>query len=341
MNSPNKILIIRFSAIGDIVLTTVVIRLLKKRYPKASIHYLTKKNMCELLQFNPHIDKVIGYDANSTSLIELVKEVRNEKYDWIVDVHKNIRSRVIRFFGGASTKVTYSKRYFERFLYLKFKKGIKNPIHTIDKYLSYLHKKGIVNDNLGTAVFYNSDTMKKSVSSYFIKDTSKTLISICPGASYRTKQWSEEHFFSLIKELSKQNFQVVLIGGKQDEKLCERIKVNNKVINLAGKLSLLQSAYVLKESVLAITNDSGMMHLAESQQTPVIAVFGSTTPALGFYPILPNSIVVENNEINCRPCHSKGKTVCPYEHFNCMKKISSKMVMNKINEYITSFDYAP
>jgi len=335
LKEAQKILVIRFSAIGDIILTTPVIRALKKQYPNAEIHYLTKKRHVDLVKYNPYLNRVITFDPEHTSLYSLIVQLRQQQYDWVIDLHKNLRSTMIRTFLSAKRTTTYTKGYWRRFLLIQFKYQSAKPYsHVIDKYFSRIKKYGVNNDQQGTEVFYPRE-LKEGIKKLFSLSGNE-IVAICPGASYFTKRWTKDGFEEVGRALIKEGKKVVCLGAESEKELCEGIAHAIGARSLAGKLNLLEAAYVLQSSSLAITNDSGLLHLAESQNTPVVAIFGSTVEELGFFSSLKESVIVQNKEINCRPCHGKGKNKCPKSHFNCMKKNDKKQVLSEVFRILAS-----
>lgn len=333
LKQPQKIAIIRLSAIGDIILTTPVIRAVKMKFPDAEIHFITKKQNASLVQHNPHLSKVIAFDSKETSLKELLKQVQSERYDWFIDIHKNLRSRVLRWFGNARETSTYQKGYWRRFLLLKFRYRVKKPVvPIIEKYFVALKKYGITYDNQGTEVFTTENDQQK-VASLLQGIKGQPFVTICPGASFKTKQWKESGFREVAKYFLAQNKQVVFLGGPTDVEICERLAKETGGISVAGKLKLLESAALLQQSELAITNDSGMLHLAQSQKTPVVAIFGPTSEEWGFFPLQYKSKVVEKKDLACRPCHSKGSDTCPKGHFKCMNELEVEDVVKECLEF--------
>ncbi len=353
-----KILIIRQSSIGDIILTTPLVRCVRQAYPNAQIDFLTNQEFTDLVRHNPHISNVITYDKKTgfAGLYTLKKQLMAEKYDWIIDLHNSLRSRFLRLFSKIISDVkeisVYEKPYIARKLLINFKKDIypKPYKKVLLKYFDALFDKKIQYDNNGTEVFFGEENTKKinDLLEYQtdIKTSANTnIITICPAASAFTKQWLPEYFATLIKKLfeyynidnqnkHQNNIKIILLGGKADISVCENIKkmvdnqLNNQFRNqentdliiLAGKCNLLDSAALLARSNVIITNDTGMMHLAEAQKKPVLAIFGSTVEAFGFYPFLEKSEIVETM-LPCRPCSQSGENACPKGHFKCMKDI--------------------
>ena len=372
----NKILIIRQSSIGDIILTTPLVRSVRQAYPEAQIDFLTNQEFADLVRHNPHVSNVVSYDKKTgfRGLSALKNQLMREKYDWIIDLHNSLRSRYLRMFSKIFSNVkeisVYQKPYIARKLLINFKKDIypkpykKVLLKYFDALSGHISDKIIQYDNKGTEVFFAEENTKKidellenKILENKIPQNKHNIITICPAASAFTKQWLPEYFATLIKNLiehycidnqdisnkndnqnNKQNsLKIVLLGGKADVSVCENIVkmveemvtisnksmldlVNSKVVILAGKCNLLDSAALLARSNVIITNDTGMMHLAEAQKKPVLGIFGSTVEAFGFYPFLEKSEIVEEN-LACRPCSQSGENACPKGHFKCMKNI--------------------
>ena len=336
----NKIIVFRLSSIGDIILTTALIRCIKLKYPDAHLSFVVKKEFNDLIKYNPHIDKIYSYDKKSglKGLLTLKKEIKSEKFDWFADIHNNIRSNIIKRGLPIPVKTRYHKRIFYRTLLIRFKLNwYKNNKPVLLRYFEAAEKLGITYDNKGSDIIY-SDSEKVKVFN-ILKENNynpENIAVICPGASYSNKQWKLEGFAKIAVYLLKnKRLKVVLLGGQTDVQSCEYIneKTGRKCLNIAGQLKLLESAALLALSKITITNDSGMMHMAQSQNSPVVAIFGPTTKELGYFPLPEKSHVIEK-DVNCRPCTHKGLNYCPKKHFNCMNNISENDVINGIEALI-------
>ncbi|CUS78141.1 heptosyltransferase-2 [Candidatus Kryptonium thompsonii] len=329
--NPQKILIIRLSSIGDIVLATPLIRVLRNKFTASQIDFIVKKEFSELLKFNPNLTNLIEFDSKNgfKELLKLKILILKERYDLIIDIHNNLRSLFLRTLSGAKV-VKINKRIFKRFLLVKFKVNLyKNAIHTVEKYIEPVSKFSIKNDNQGLEVFVPEDTidkMKKKIN-FSERDL---YIAIAPSAKHETKRWLPERFAQLGDELvEKFNAKIILLGGKEDKARCEIVEhlMKNKPINLCGQTTLLESSAVLSLCKLLITNDSGLMHIGSAMKTKIVAIFGSTVKEFGFFPYGTQSIVVEKN-IPCRPCSHIGREKCPKGHFKCMRDIEVEDVFN-------------
>lgn len=330
MISPRKILVVRLSSIGDIVLTTPVIRALRLHFPDARIDFLVKSQFASLLENNPYISNIIPFDQGSgfSGLLQLKKQLTAEKYDWYIDLHRSLRSRFIGISSGFKLKTTYSKQLFNRFMLIRFRKnfykGIK-PVYL--RYFEALKPFQVEYDGKGTEVFLTGGDFAGFDAQIF---TNKTAV-LCPGAAHENKQWLPERFAQLAARLVNSGFQVMLLGGKKEHLLCLNIKelAGVDLLIFAGETTLRQSAALLSKANVVVANDSGMMHLAQAVKTPVVAIYGPTTRELGFFPIPEKSLVIEK-QLSCRPCTFKGAENCPRSHFNCMKEVEVKDVADAV-----------
>ena len=334
MDSPRKILIVRMSSIGDIVLTTPVIRALRLRFPDAQIDFLVKSQFASLPENNPNISNIIPFDSGSGfgGLLKLRNRLATEKYDWLIDLHRSLRSRFLSAFCGFSLKTTYNKQLVNRFMLIRFKKNFYKEVKPVYlRYFEALKPFHIEYDGNGTEIFI-SEYDFSGINPGIIDE--KTVV-LCPGAAHANKQWLPERFAQLAVELNQSGYKVVLLGGKKEKQLCEQIKElsNADIQILAGETSLRQSAAALSKAKAVVANDSGMMHLAQAVKTPVVAIYGPTTRELGFFPFPEKSIVIEN-ELSCRPCTFKGAESCPKGHFKCMKNIESQEVAEAVKQWL-------
>ncbi len=338
---PANILIARLSSIGDIILTSPVVRTVRAAYPSARISFLVKKEFASLVEHNPAIDEVIVFEKSGgwKGLLELRKRISNNRYDWFIDLHNNLRTNFLRLLIRFPEQSSYSKQSFRRQLLVRFGKNFideARPIYL--KYFDALKHRGIKYDGKGTTVKVPA-AISAAVRMRLDTDgvvAGIPLAVICPGASFSNKQWLPERFAETAAVLSKNHgCQVVFLGGPADSDLCKSIiqQMPGPVPDYSGRFSLLESAALLGAATIVITNDSGMMHLAQSQGTPVVAIFGPTTRELGFFPLPEKSIVIEK-PVSCRPCTTKGLNFCPKEHFKCMKLTEVEDVIHAISKLV-------
>lgn len=324
-----KILILRFSSIGDIILTTPVVRCIKKQIPNAEIHYCTKKAYTSLLENNPYIDKIIPLED---SLKELIQQLKSNEYDHVVDLHYNLRTLSIKSSLFFKTKIeAFDKLNIQKLLAVKLKaKKLLPNIHVVDRYFTATKKLGITNDNLGLDYFLPSDLSIEELP----EDFQKNYLTLVIGAQFQTKQLPVSKLMELCQKLPNQKF--VIVGGKEDFERGEAIvKTCPNSLNTCGKYSFNGSAKLIQDSALVITNDTGMMHIAAAFNKKIISIWGNTIPEFGMYPYLPqnpeNYSIHEIKDLSCRPCSKIGYKSCPKGHFKCMEEQNIKELVNQVN----------
>jgi len=326
MKDIKKVLIIRFSSIGDIVLTSPVIRAIKEQRPGVEIHYLTKKYYAPILENNPNVDKV--YTIRN-SLAEVMSELKAEKYDFIADLHRNVRSVKVKTQLSTASS-TFDKLNFEKFLLVNLKVDSLPDMHIVDRYFSAVEDIGVQNDQEGLDYFLNEED--EIAMSAIPKSFKEKYIAWVIGAKHFTKRFPPHKIVEIIRKI---DIPVVLLGDDHDASLAEQIQkeAEGEVISLAGKLTINQSAYVAKRAFKVATNDTGLMHIAAALRKPIISFWGNTIPEFGMYPYFGKAIQAETNSrmfqvtgLPCRPCSKIGFKKCPEGHFQCMREIDSNEV---------------
>ncbi|MCX6234822.1 MAG: glycosyltransferase family 9 protein [Bacteroidetes bacterium] len=328
-----KILIIRFSSIGDIVLTSPLVRSLKKQLgDEVAIHYLTKEQFRPLLENNPYISKIHTITKSNREVIHLL---RSEKYDHIIDLHKNYRSFGI-WMCIRSGYSTFRKLNFKKWILVRFKINLLPDIHIVDRYFRAVSFLGIKNDLKGLDYFINEkeDISMEVIPEIFRRGYTAFVI----GAHHETKCFPEDMVVAVCQRLNKP---VILIGGPGDKEKGDRIKAaaGEHVMNACGSFNLNQSARILQKAHKVITNDTGMMHIAAAFRRPILSLWGNTVPAFGMYPYLSDdtdsdSVIMEVCDLSCRPCSKLGYERCPKGHFNCMRLIDIESIAEWANKKI-------
>jgi ADP-heptose:LPS heptosyltransferase len=331
-----KFLIVRFSSIGDIVLTTPVVRCLKKQVATAEIHYLTKSNYSSVVAPNPYIHKCHYLEDNLDQVIQQLKE---EDFDYIIDLHHNLRS--LRVKDGLKKKAfSYRKLNVEKWIYTSFKWNRLPDIHVVDRYMETVAPFGVYNDGAGLDYFIGEH---EHVNESDIPATHHAgYIGIVIGAALNTKKYPIHKVRAICEKL---DHPIILLGGLEDADEGERIAAidNFKIYNACGKFGLNESADLVRRAKLIVTNDTGLMHIAAAFNRPVISLWGNTVPEFGMYPYYgknylaaqPNPYdILENKNLYCRPCSKIGYDKCPKGHFKCMEQIKVSTVMEKINQRI-------
>lgn len=311
-----KILIIRFSSIGDIVLTTPVIRCIKEQRPDTEIHYLTKTSFKGILEHNPYITKI---HTISNEVKEVIEVLQKENFDIVIDLHNNIRSmQTKRALGKPSS--SFEKLNFKKWLLVNFKIDRMPASHVVDRYLKTVSSLGIKNDNKGLDYFIPSQDEVIPLS--LPSSHQNGYIGFVIGAKHYTKQLPIEKIISICKKIDQP---IILLGGKEDQERANQIEkvLGINIYNACGKYNLNQSASLIKQANKIITHDTGLMHVAAAFKKEIISVWGNTVPAFGFTPYLPGpkSKMIEVEKLSCRPCSKIGYNKCPKGHFKCMDLI--------------------
>lgn len=321
-----KILIVRFSSIGDIVLTTPVIRCIKKQVAGAEVHYLTKASFARVLQANPYVDKLILIEKD---IPEVMAELKAEHYDYIIDLHNNLRSR--RLTTALNVKhAAFHKLNFKKLLLVNFKINALPAVHIVDRYLDAAKKFfDIKNDGAGLDYFIpEADVFPLSA---LPDEHQKGYVAVVIAATYATKRMPPDKLIELCNRIDKP---IVLLGGAAELQLAELLVVNvgDKIYNACGRFNLNQSASLVKQATCVITPDTGLMHIAAAFKKQVLSVWGNTVPEFGMYPYIPgeNSEVFEVKGLGCRPCSKLGYNHCPKGHFKCMNNINLDKITKAI-----------
>lgn len=318
-----KILIVRFSSIGDIVLTSPVIRIAKNQL-SAEVHYLTKKSFKSIISKNPNIDKIFTIDDN---INEIIQNLKSENYDYIIDLHNSLRSSLLKFKLKAKS-FTVNKANFRKWLLVNVKSKKVKITHIVDRYVDTLNKLGAKNDQKGLDFYYEKDV---NLSTEY--NIPKSYICISLGAKHFTKKIPSKLLIKIISSLDKK---FVLIGGDDVIEDSNEIVLNSKktILNLTGKIDLHQSAQVIDNSELVLCSDTGMMHIAAALQKKIVVIWGNTIPEFGMYPYFGKNqtkhINIEVKNLKCRPCSKIGYDKCPKNHFDCMTQHNHKEIISSI-----------
>ncbi len=332
-----KVLILRFSSIGDIVLTTPVVRALKRQLGNAKVHYCTKQSFRSIVENNPYIDKTHYLGDN---LSDLITELKRERFDYVVDLHNNLRTRIIKTRLGRKSG-TFDKLNFPKWLLVNLKYNAMPDVHIVDRYFGATEKLklGIRNDGQGLDYFIPE---KDEVAITSLPETHRNgYYGLAIGAQHYTKRLPPEKLIELCEKI---NAPIILLGGKEDSETGELIashfqnpknqqsitnteKSNNRisnnrtiVLNACGKYNLNQSASLVKQSLALFTHDTGLMHIAAAFKKKIYSIWGNTVPEFGMYPYKTDFEVFEVKGLSCRPCSKIGYAKCPRGHFKCMRE---------------------
>lgn len=328
MSEKVKILVIRFSSIGDIILCTPVLRCLKEQiHGDSEIHFITFRKYAQLVEHNPHVDQIHAIDELSKTVFEALKA---EQFDYIIDLHHNLRSlrlksklRVMSF--------SFNKLNPLKWLLVNLKINRLPEIHIVDRYLQTTKALGIENDGKGLDYFLPPDISMPKAADALTEKYSCLVI----AATHNTKKPTEEQLERLVKQIKGS---IALIGGLAEAEVGESLAklAPERIINLAGKCSIHESALVIKNSRQVITPDTGMMHIAAAFRKKIFSIWGNTVPEFGMYPYFPKgsaglSEIFEVKGLGCRPCSKIGYKKCPKGHFKCMEDQDWQGLIEKAN----------
>lgn len=329
-----RILIIHTAFIGDIVLSTPILRKIKDLYPESKIVYLTTPQGFAILKNNPYVSEVIEYDKRGKhkgilGVLNLGKRLRKNNFNMVISLHRYLRSSLIAWLTRSPIRKCYDNAS-GAFLFTEKIKYNENK-HEVEKILSFLTENPNKKDINYKIELFPGEKEESKIDKILNITKDKKIIAIAPGSKWFTKKWPLEYFNKIIENLGQRTDVVqIIIGGREEELL--NIKKTENMIDLRGKTSLLELAQVLKKSNIVITNDSSPIHIASAfEQTHIIAIFGPTVKRFGFFPWSSNSEVLEVEGLSCRPCAIHGGEKCPKGHFKCMLDIKPEVIMKKID----------
>jgi len=309
-----RFLIVRFSSIGDIILTTPVVRHLKKQIEDVEIHYLTKAAYASLLEANPFIDKVHSFNGDMKACIA---SLRKEKIDYVIDLHHNARSARIKY-GLKRIAFTVDKLNWKKWLYVTFKRDQMPDMHMVDRNLDTIQSYIEYRDELGLDYFIpEKDEISKAS---LPEDFRLAYVGLSIGAQHETKKLPPESLVELCRKLK---HPVIILGGPGDKTTGEAIVSalpEKKILNACGQYNIHQSASLVRQAKVLITHDTGLMHMGAAFQLKIVSIWGNTVPQFGMYPYRanPSSVQFEVPNLPCRPCSKIGYQKCPKGHFKCM-----------------------
>ncbi len=328
-----KILIIQTASIGDVILSTPVLEKLHNNFPDSKIDFLLRKGTESLFENHPFLNDLIIWDKSKNkyrNLFHIIKKLRSDKYDFLINIQRFASTGLITALSGAKTTIGFDKNPFS-FLFTKSIKHIIGNVneykHEIDRNLELI--KDITDDKPASIKLYpcekDFDRVKKYKSSEYI--------CIAPCSLWFTKQYPADKWVEFINDVNKK-YTIYLLGSKKDYRVCQNIinKANyKKIINLAGDLSLLETAALMKDAKMNFVNDSAPQHLGSAVNAPLTTIFCSTIPAFGFGPLSDDSVTIETCEnLKCRPCGLHGHNFCKEKHFKCAYTIKKEQLLKRI-----------
>ena len=329
--SQTKILIIRLSSIGDIVLTTPVVRAVNEQLPEAEVHFLVRKDLVSVVENNPHIHKVHIYDSENVG--QTIDELRQEQFTVVIDLQKTLRSRkVVRSLKVPS--YTFCKHNLSKWICYRLKMNGMPETHIVERYFEAVKDLNVHNDHKGLEFYipenqgFEEDDLPMMFEDGFV--------AIVLAAQHFTKRIPVSKVVEIGSILHKP---IMLLGGKDVYEEGEQVvaQLGERATNGCGKYTLYQSAAILQHADCVITGDTGLMHISAALHKPTAAIFGATIPEYGYYPYMPGERDKFRNfevcPLNCRPCSKFGSSKCRRKHFKCMKNISATEVAEWVNRF--------
>ncbi len=323
-------LIIQTAFLGDVILITPLLRALNEILPSTRLDVLLIPETSALLKYNPYVHDILTFNKRKLrnkffSFGRLIFEIQKRQYDAAISVQSSMTSALIMALAGIPTRIGFSRQKL-----LTHSVPHVAGVHKIQKVLRLLEPFTDKKFDMQTALHWSpAEAARADAIIAPLRDNHARIIGIAPGSIWYTKRWLKEYYADLVMRLERDHIQSVIIGGKDDWELGEFVRAGSAAVNLAGKLSVLESAALIERLDLMVTNDSAPLHIANAVKTDVIAIFGPTVTDFGFYPFRDNDQVIEV-ELACRPCSSHGGKKCPLKHHLCMKNISPERVFNAV-----------
>lgn len=326
-----KILVIQTAFTGDTVLATAVLEKLHQFYPGAEIDFLLRKGNEGLLKGHPFLKEVLIWNKKQNkykNLLALLKKIRRKKYDTIINLQRHASTGFLTGFSKAKERIGFEKNPLSYLFTKKIKHEFKQGLHEVERNNKLI--EDFTDSSFNKPKLYPTQKDEQAISHF----TEEPFVCMMPASVWFTKQYPEEKWIDLINHFPGEYF-IYLLGGPDDINLCERIKekaINKKVSVLAGKLSFLESAALMKKAKMNFSNDSAPLHLASATNAPITAIFCSTIPEFGFYPLSEKSIIVQTNlHLSCKPCGLHGRAACPLGHFKCALTIETQQLLESLN----------
>lgn len=332
-----KILVIRFSSIGDIVLTTPVLRCLRAQKPDAEIHYLTKAEFEPILSANPNIDKLHLLREGIPGMMAVLKE---ERFDFIVDLHHNLRTARVKNALEGVKSASFPKKNIEKWIAVNLRWNVMPDQSIVERYFEAVKPIGIHNDGQGLEYYIPEQAQIKNDD---IPTSHWTGYVACViGGSYNTKKLPVEQWKAFCQAVP---YPVMLLGGPDDREEGSQIAEQDpiKIYNSCGKFNINESAALIERARVVVSNDTGLMHIATAFRKPVISLWGNTAPELGMFPyyggnnlksrIAPQSVIMENKKLSCHPCSKLGYDRCPRGHFKCMRRLDMAVAVESVRKF--------
>lgn len=332
-----RILLIRLSSLGDVVLATPIPRLLRNHFPEAAIDVVVAEEFADVWRANPRIDRVITVDR-SRGPVRSARIVANQfatTYDVVIDLQRNVRSYFLRG-NRAQRLLRYSKCRLQKLSLVWLKHSSKPLPHICKRYIDAIAVLGVTDDGEGLEVWLPEERGSTVYPPAQRRPPEGRILGIAPGARHMTKRWLSDRFVSVAQYFQKQQWQVILFGSNSERILCEQIAsgLDPALTTIAAGCTIYDALRMVDRCTLVVSNDSAMVHLAAARRVPVVVIYGSTVPALGFTPYrVPHRIV--EADVACRPCTHIGRSRCPLGHFECMQQVHVQSVVSAIETIVS------
>lgn len=329
-----KIGIIRLSSLGDVVLATAVLKVLRQTYPRSEIVFIVRSQYAGVLKNNSYLSRVIEWKEGE-SFKALAFGLRKEDFDVLIDLHSNARSRSLTVLSGAKRVITYKKNHVSRRLAL-LRKSKPPGLHVVDRYLDAVKLMGV--DTSGAAPAMRPDVDDIVWADGFLLENGYSgglVVGIAPGARRKTKMWPAQKFAEIANELiSSKNLSVVMVGDEADAEVGNKVLEGSaQVINAIGQTDIGRLSALLSRCDAVVSNDSAPAHIAAAVKTPAAIIFGPTIEEFGFAPYGGGGIAI-SRDLYCRPCSLHGTVRCPEGHFRCMEEIGSEEVFEAVEKIL-------
>jgi lipopolysaccharide heptosyltransferase II len=323
-----NILMVRFSSIGDLILTTPLLRAVRERHPEARITFVVREDMADVLRHNPRIDELIAWRRGS-SLADLARRLRAERWTHRLDLHGSLRSHLLRgMVGGRWT--SYPKHRIRRKLLIVTHGKRGGPLgHVAERYFAAARQLDVAPDGRAPE-FFTSRAAEIDAAAFLTEHglgRARPLVALAPGAAHFTKRWPREHWISLARQLSATH-DIAIAGGTAERTVAGEMvaAASGRAASAAGRFSLDGTAALLRHALALVAGDTGVLHLATAVGTPVVGLYGPTIEAFGFFPYAATAVTLQHH-LGCRPCSSQGGPVCPLVHHHCLVKLMPEEVM--------------
>jgi heptosyltransferase-2 len=333
--SPPRILLVRFSSLGDVLLTTPLIRVLRARHPAATLSALTKQVWAPLLSANPHLDAVVAM-APGQSLVPLARALRAARFTQLLDLHGSVRTRVLRLLVPGVWTGFDARRRARQVLIREHRDIYPDRVPVAERYFEAARDLDVAPDG-EPAELFTSPAAEARAEAWLARtglEGEQPLVVLAPGAAHASKRWPVRHWRRLAADLVRSGLRVAIVGGPSDRVVAAEIATSagRRAASAAGELDLQASGALIRRARAVVSGDTGPMHLASAVGTPVVALFGPTVEQFGFFPYRARHTVLQR-DLPCRPCSSKGGPRCPLGHHRCLEEITTNEVATQLREY--------